>query len=214
TTTLRGQTDTITATYDPFGRQTSLDDPDKGLWTYINSALGQVLEQTDARGNVTTSTYDRLGRPLTRTTAEAGGASEQASWFYYDASASAANHWVEVGDNGWIGALAREESLTIGAAGLPDPGTVRTHYYDDFGRPWMDMRGVAGTWFYSVMEYDPVQKHLVKSVEHYWRPIGAETASQSPYVWRHFGYRYTYDDKSYVRQIDDTSSAARTWWKA
>jgi YD repeat-containing protein len=72
TTTLKGQAATITATYDALGRQATLDDPDKGAWSYVNSALGYVLQQTDARGTVTQTTYDALGRPLGRTTQRAG----------------------------------------------------------------------------------------------------------------------------------------------
>jgi len=32
----------ITATYDALGRQLTLNDPDKGNWAYVNSALGSA----------------------------------------------------------------------------------------------------------------------------------------------------------------------------
>ena len=52
----------VSMAYDEAGNQTSLTDPDAGSTTYEYAADGKLLAQTDARGIVTTNTYDDLGR--------------------------------------------------------------------------------------------------------------------------------------------------------
>ena len=52
----------IDNTYDIIGRKTQMIDKNTGTWNYIYNALGQLVEQTDARLNVTTNHYDNLGR--------------------------------------------------------------------------------------------------------------------------------------------------------
>ena len=56
----------INIEYDAAGNKTSLTDPDAGTKKYTYAADGTILTETDARGVVTTYTYDSLGR-LTRT---------------------------------------------------------------------------------------------------------------------------------------------------
>jgi YD repeat-containing protein len=50
------------ATYDTLGRKLTQTDLDAGYWTYRYNAAGEVIEQTDARGQVTRNFYDALGR--------------------------------------------------------------------------------------------------------------------------------------------------------
>lgn len=52
----------ITMEYDDAGNQILLDDPDAGTTTYTYAADGKLLSQTDAKGNVTTNSYDNIGR--------------------------------------------------------------------------------------------------------------------------------------------------------
>ncbi len=56
---------TTTIAYDLAGRKTGMDDPDMGGWAYAYDALGNLTSQTDARGCVSSLTYDLLNR-LTR----------------------------------------------------------------------------------------------------------------------------------------------------
>ena len=65
-TTSRGGSIT-TLTYDIGGRKLSMNDPDMGTWGYTYDALGNMLTQTDARGCMTTISYDPLNRPYTKT---------------------------------------------------------------------------------------------------------------------------------------------------
>jgi RHS repeat-associated protein len=214
-TLLRGQTQTITATYDALGRQTSLDDPDKGGWTYINNALGQVVSQTDAKGNVTTATFDRLARPLTRITAEAAsGPIETARWYYFDTAANPDRHLIAQGNKGWIGALQREESITTGAPGhaAATPATTTAYYYDDKGRPQITLRLIDNKWYYTNTAYD--QYNRIAQISHFWRPATDEYGGQDPLAWEDFGYTYTYDTRSYLLALHDTTDQARPWWEA
>lgn len=225
-TRLKDQTPQILATYDALGRQTSLDDPDKGLWTYVNNGLGQVVRQTDAKGNVTRTTFDRLGRQLSRVTSEpSGGPAESAQWFYYDTVTDSARHAVgptSITSGGrtfrsWVGAPEREESLTIGAPGYQPPPTISTQYYDDKGRPAFAVSTIDGKWFYTDTTYDSYSR--AAQVRHYWRPHTDESPPTGvPAEWLDFGYTYTYDgsgsaSKSYVTQVRDTVGN-RIWWEA
>ena len=53
---------TFKMTYDQFGRQDTLFDPNAGTISYTYNAFGDVLTQKDARGNITTNVYDNLRR--------------------------------------------------------------------------------------------------------------------------------------------------------
>lgn len=202
----------ITASYDALGRQETLSDPDKGTWSYINNALGQVVSQTDANSAVTESTFDHLGRPLTRTTTQSGSgaAVETASWFYYDTAADGGTQRVAQGDKGWIGALAREEHALANAPGYTDPGSAKYFYYDAKGRPEIVLSTLDGKWFYTHTVYDT--RSRPSTVRYYWRPAAHEAPGDYPYLWENFGFTYSYDDQSHITQIADT--AARVWWLA
>lgn len=51
-----------TMTYDQLGRKESMNDPDKGGWTYTYDLLGNLIEQTDGLGQVVSNVYDIRGR--------------------------------------------------------------------------------------------------------------------------------------------------------
>ena len=216
TTALKGQTPTITATYDALGHQVALNDPDKGNWTYVNNPFGDVLTQTNARGDVTQSTYDRLRRQITRIMTEAAGPAETANWYYYDTAANVSNypHLVDKANQGWIGAPAREEVIATGASGYSDPGTKSVHYYDSIGRPHIDLSTIDGKYFYTTTNYDPNIPSHVAQIHHYWRPPTHEAPGDLPYLWNDFGYAYTYDNNSYLLKIQDTTGAGNPWWEA
>jgi len=206
----------IHAKYDALGRQVELADPDKGTWTYKNNALGQVVSQTDAMSTLTDSTFDKLGRPLTRTTTQSSGQKETAKWFYFESAGYAgindsAKQLVAKGTKGWIGALQRDEVSTTGAPGYgaANSSVRNVHYYTTRGLPELDLAEIDGKWFYTATTYDDYDRPT--QVRHYWKPAGAELPNQQPYVWQDFGYVYGYDDKSYLLSITD--SLGRLWWQ-
>lgn len=55
-----------TMAYDLRGRKTVLDNPDSGRWTYQSNGLGELVRQTDAKGQTTRQFYDALGRLIER----------------------------------------------------------------------------------------------------------------------------------------------------
>ena len=61
------QTNTIYWAYDGLGRLTARSDPDLGLDRTAHNAFGEVAQETDARGLVTSLAYDSLGRLTTKT---------------------------------------------------------------------------------------------------------------------------------------------------
>ncbi len=62
-----GITITTSMTFDRLGRKLSMSDPDKGSWSYDYNALGELIAQTDAKGQTQTLYRDALGRVFKRT---------------------------------------------------------------------------------------------------------------------------------------------------
>jgi len=59
-----------TMTYDNYGRQVSLTDPNAGIVSYQYNNFGELVKQIDAMGNADSLSYDVLGRVHTRTREE------------------------------------------------------------------------------------------------------------------------------------------------
>lgn len=57
----------ITSTYNDLSHRIGLSDPDAGNWSFSYNALGELIDQTDARSVITHHVYDTLGRLTTRT---------------------------------------------------------------------------------------------------------------------------------------------------
>lgn len=105
--------DTAIITYDVLGRKIAMVDVDTGSWTYDYNALGELVEQTDAKGQKTELFYDLLGRKVKRV--ESGGIATEAEWFY-DSHNSIS----------YPGKLVAEEDTTSGYS--------KTYDYDSLGR--------------------------------------------------------------------------------
>ncbi|MBE7538013.1 MAG: hypothetical protein HS122_06340 [Opitutaceae bacterium] len=55
-----------TIAHDVRGRKTSMVDPNMGTWEYRHNVFGELIWQKDAKLQVTTMTYDPLGRMKTQ----------------------------------------------------------------------------------------------------------------------------------------------------
>lgn len=97
--------------YDLRGRKKTMSDPDMGAgWTYSYNAFGELIQQTDAKGQTTSLTYDdALGRLTKRTEPDL------TTQFVYGNAAPN------------IGKLVQTYT---------DNGYCRAHTYDSLGRPW------------------------------------------------------------------------------
>src|SRR6266581_4211950 len=110
--------------YDRRGRKETMADPDMGSWNYGYDSLGELVRQTDAKGQIQTVLYDPLGRIQSRTTPEG-----TSSWIYDNAPL------------GTTGLLAKGRLASINAPG----GVQQQSYgYDNLGRPTSSTLTVDG----------------------------------------------------------------------
>lgn len=87
TTTRGGASTTMYSDY--AGRNTQMADADLGTWSYAYNALGLLSLQTDAKGQVSTLTYDSLGRLASKAAWDSAN-----QFFYDDFSANRTSDWV------------------------------------------------------------------------------------------------------------------------
>ncbi len=111
--------------YDRRGRKETMADPDMGSWNYGYDSLGELMRQTDAKGQPPqTVLYDPLGRIQSRTTPEG-----TSTWTYDSAPL------------GTTGLLAKGRLASVSV-----PGSVQQSYgYDNLGRPSSSTLTVDGT---------------------------------------------------------------------
>ncbi|WXG53364.1 MAG: FG-GAP-like repeat-containing protein [Candidatus Sedimenticola sp. (ex Thyasira tokunagai)] len=105
-----------TLTYDTLGRhKTAMDDPDMGQWRYQYDIFGNLIKQTDAKGQTVTQNFDPLDRMIKRVEPEG-----TTTWTY-DSAANGMDE--ETGKS--IGKLVKVTA--------PD-GYIKTLGYDRLGR--------------------------------------------------------------------------------
>jgi RHS repeat-associated protein len=124
---------TTTMEYDPYGRQTKLNDPSAGPTTYTYNGFGQIVSQTDARGNSYQMAYDNIGRITTK-----NGPTEAITYSY-------------IASGNGIGQLQQETNATNGAS--------TTYTYDDFGRATAIAETIDGQTFNSSFVFDQYGKN-------------------------------------------------------
>lgn len=140
-------------TYDIRGRKTTGYSPDMGGWTYDYDALGELVKQTDAKGQIATFVYDQLGRMTSR--AEPGLTS---TWVW---------------DTAYTAGKGKLFEATTSA------GYSRTHYYDDKGRPFLTLVNPGdGAFLWSSTAFDAAgrvyEQHYPSgvSVRHIYNALG------------------------------------------
>lgn len=130
----------ITTAFDAYGRKTTTNDPDKGQWTYIYNGFGELISQTDAKRQTSTTGYDAMGRMLWRK-----DNTNLACWGY-GTSASQRN----VGKPAWVKQWAGQSSCNTTAA----VESSEHYYYDDYGRPAKTDFVINGTSYTTRSEYN------------------------------------------------------------
>jgi RHS repeat-associated protein len=111
--------------YNARGMKLAQTDMDLGSWTYTPNALGEVVSLRDAKSQVSSMTYDMLGRPTGRSAAD--GAS---SWTW---GISATKH--DIGRLAAMAAPGYSESLAYDSYGRPATRTITSDasYRYDYG---------------------------------------------------------------------------------
>ncbi|MEQ1593262.1 MAG: RHS repeat-associated core domain-containing protein [Thiobacillaceae bacterium] len=122
-------------TYDIRGRKVGSSDPDMGAWSYAYNALGELVKQTDAKNQVTTMSYDVLGRMVSRV--EPG----MTSTWTYDTAAKG------------IGKLAKETNGSV----------TKTYVYDTLGRPSTTTTAVDSQSLVQTVTYDSAGRVLAQT---------------------------------------------------
>lgn len=111
----------ITTEFDAYGRKKATNDPDKGNWTYTYNGFGELISQTDAKQQTTTTGYDAMGRMLWRK-----DDTNLACWGY---GSSASQH--NVGKPAWVKQWAGQTSCSTSATAE----SSEVYHYDEYGRP-------------------------------------------------------------------------------
>ena len=133
---------TSTIAYDILGRKTAMNDPDKGAWSYDYNGFGELVEQTDAKLQKSTMTYDTLGRMKTRIDRTATSLVEGSTTWNYDTAPNGLGQLDSVEDtiSGYLKAVEYDSlgrtSKTVTSLGIL--GADGDHYekvtYDQYGR--------------------------------------------------------------------------------
>lgn len=121
-----------TAEYNLAGQRIALDDPTLGRWIYKYNGFGELVEQTDARGEVVNLKYDGLGRLVERRS------KTDVANYEFDKGPSAIGRLVAVkSSQGATRAINYDRFGRVGAVDL-QVGTDRSRIeqsYDDLSRP-------------------------------------------------------------------------------
>lgn len=103
-----------------------------GWWYYKYNGFGELVSQTDTKGQTVTMTYDQLGRTKSRTDFKADNSIEGYTRWFYD---KAEDGTAKVGAEGKLTSVVMN---TNGTASLCQIGALNCHRsvynYDDFGR--------------------------------------------------------------------------------
>ncbi len=181
TRTADGKTATTEMTYDTMGRKESMDDPDKGTWTYKYNAFGELTSQTDAKGQTSNISYDLLGRMVSRMDLREDNSPEGISQWHY-------NNSLAVDVNGVpAGALQYVEDVVSGYRKTPrydslgrvsetvtrlasNDEHIEKITYDQYGRTHQTMdasnaEGSKGKWFHGIENRYNSYGYLAKVID-------------------------------------------------
>jgi RHS repeat-associated protein len=125
--------------YDRRGRKISMDDPDMGHWDYTVNALGELVKQKDAKLQIVTMSYDKLGRMTLKSEPDL-----ISNWYYdtQDGTPTGAACGLSKGKLCKVSSSnLTSRTITYDAVGRPSSGvtTIDVSYlssttYDTFGR--------------------------------------------------------------------------------
>ncbi|RZM74390.1 hypothetical protein C3B51_19725 [Pseudoalteromonas rubra] len=114
-----------TIRYDKMGRKSSQEDADRGNWSYIYNAFGELVSQTDARKVVLTMQYDFLGRKIKQTQEQLNGITGEGTsvWQYGETN----------------------KTLHLLISSTQGSDWQQNYFYDEFGRAAATSTSLGGT---------------------------------------------------------------------
>ncbi|HEY9087081.1 MAG TPA: hypothetical protein VIO36_02850, partial [Anaerolineaceae bacterium] len=148
---------TTQISYDLGGRKTGMLDADMGAWSYAYDALGNLKEQTDARGCIVSLYYDGLNRLNTRVYAGAC-AGMRSVYYHYDRYLSS-HYRAEL-----------EQNMVGRRTEMSDASGLTTWYYDERGQAIGEYRQVSGVGLFAAA-WDYNDAGLVSQM---WYPGGSQ----------------------------------------
>ncbi|MCG8314750.1 MAG: FG-GAP-like repeat-containing protein [Pseudomonadales bacterium] len=134
-TTLNG-INPIESMFSSFNTNVKSSDPDLGEWQFVYNMLGELIEQKDAKGQVTRFEYDKIGRLYQRVD-DYGKTSAMTTSWVYDEGDMGLGKLRSVSAPGFSETYAyySETGLLRSTTSLTSHGTfVSSNTYDDFGR--------------------------------------------------------------------------------
>ncbi len=181
----------IATEFDQRGRKVKMADPDMGTWTYAYSGVGELLQQTDANGAVSSQTYDSLGR-LVQRVEQRGATTFQSTWTFDDITSCSTVSLVKTGK------LCRN-AVTAGAA--------KSLEYDQYGRLYKtvtDIRDVASV----VRSFDAYTLFDNRNRPAYtgYPQVDATTPR--------YAVRQTFNAAGYASQVGEATNPAVVHWAA
>ncbi|MCH9691792.1 MAG: hypothetical protein K0U59_06995, partial [Gammaproteobacteria bacterium] len=171
--------------YDLLGRKIAMSDPDKGDWQYNYNGYGELIQQTDAKGQRVENTYDLLGRLIERRDIDDSGERVKTSQWLY-------NNTQTTGEGGVPPtALAQVKEFAA------DPDTIsyrKLYSYDELGRPSETVTSLAD---------DGSDDHYEKTnYDAYSRPFQIFDAGGDG-SWNNSAIRHHYNQYGYLYQVVD-----------
>jgi YD repeat-containing protein len=185
---------TLHIDYDARGRKWKSNDPDLGKWTYAYNGFGDLLTQTDAKGQITTLTYDVLGRMITKT-----GAAGTATWVYDVASVAGIGKLAAV-----IGAPDQNLDKPCTAPSLV-PTTVPTS--GNRAMRWMAYNALG-----ELVESSECTDGDTFTTQYDYDITGRQSAIRYPEVQgSRFSVKYNYTSLGFLQSISDAADEKIYW---
>ena len=97
-TTIQYAGGTTTILSDQWGNRLSIEDPDAGKITSEYNGFNELIKQTDARGNITTYKYDKLGRIKQKQFTEPGETPQTFAYTYHNELSGSIGKLYHIGD--------------------------------------------------------------------------------------------------------------------
>ncbi len=180
----------VTTVYDNMGRRTSINDPDKGVWSFTYNVFGNMLTQLNANGQYTCFAYDELGRMVKRIDKYTGGTANALSNCAGDTGSNRTSTWTyDTASKGSTGQLVQGALHTL----IGPDGYQEEYTYDNYARVITAKRKIANVWYTESNSYDTYGRPLTHTY-----PSGLST-------------RNVYNSRGMLTSVEDSVTGYSYW---